>query len=87
MRVLLGNFIGADLTVSAEDGDNNDLGVLTVPPGSHDIGLPDLNFISVRFNETQIAQYSLADYTNAVLFEIYVVRKNGVVTVSARETN
>lgn len=87
MRVLLGNFIEAELTVTAEDSDNRDLGVLIVPPGSHEIGLPDLNFVSVRFNETQLAQFSLADYTNAVLLEIYVVRKNGVVTIHARETN
>lgn len=87
MRVLLGNFIDTNLTVSAEDGDNRDLGVLVVPPGSHEIGLPDLNFVVVRFNEATIAQFSLADYTNAKLLEIYVVRKNGVVTVTARETN
>lgn len=87
MRVLLGNFIGAELTVIAEDGNNVPQGVLIVPPGSHDIGLPDLNFISVQFGGVQVAQVSLADYTNAVLLEIYVVRNNNVVVPYVRETN
>ena len=82
MRVEFNNLTLDHLQGEIEDGDNNKLGEISVPPGSSWLEHPTLNFITFP----TLGAWSLADYTSAKRLTITFFRKGGQLTYHAIET-